>query len=632
MANNQAIDLFKSGVHNLLDDENVPQDAASAALNWYDQDGRTILVPGKLRIGAEGIAGSVTGEIFGYKINGTQVHWRKIGATIQYNSGTAAAPVWTTVISGLTSSADYSFSNYSSLAGSFTFAVGVDGIYKMNNANPGSFNTMYDSTKNFKGKAIIDKGRMILWDRPEDKTGLYGSWIDTQEAVSGSLGVYTAVSGEATTSLAGTLAFKAGGATRNCFGVTITLTGTGEVYRDSYLGTLTGSLGGTGTINYITGAYTLSNAGVGTAAYQWENSNLRGVTDFGKSATRAAGQGFQFPQDEGGDAIQTIINGPDGVYYSMKKQSVYRLALEATDTNATNEVFRKNIGVPSYRSSISTGKGIVFINTANPSKPELTILQKNAVGDSVEPFTLFPHFKFANYVYDDCMIDTFERYILVACKTPSATANDTILLCDLSNNTVDITGYNARTSAQTNGLLYVGSSVSQTVYNLYSGFDDDGYTINNYRDSRGELYGTEVLKKFRKLRFRGSIAPDQVCEIYINYDNAGFQLVGTIVGSGSYVDYTSPQSIGSNFIGSSQVGGDDLTNIYPFQMEIRLKKVPKFRTRKIRFKATGVGYMSIESQLDWDISTYQDKLPSQYRQKQNVNLAGTTTDNAAPEF
>lgn len=628
---NQEIKLFKSGVHTLLDDEEIPQDAASAALNWYDQDGRTILVPGKLRIGAEGVAGEVTGEIFGNKIDGTQVHWRKIGTKIQYDSGTAAVPVWTDVITGLTSAADYSFSNYSSLAGSFTFAVGVDGIYKMHNANPASYISLYDSTKNFKGKAIIDKGRMLLWDRPEDKTGLYGSWIDTQEGVSGSLGVYTSVSGEATTSLTGTLAFKAGGATRNCFGVTITLTGSGEVYTDNYLGVLTGSLGGTGTINYITGDYTMSNAGVGTAAYQWENANLRGVTDFGKSSTRAAGEGFQFPQDEGGDAIQTVLIGADG-YYSMKKQSVYRLALEATDTNATNEVFRKNIGVASYRGSIATGAGNAFINTANPTKPELTILQKNPVGDAIEPFTLFPHFKFADYVYDDATLDTYERYILVACKTPSATSNDTILLCDLSNNTVDVTGYHARTFAQSGGLLYMGSSVSQTVYNLFSGFDDDGFAIDNYRDSKNELYGSSVLKKLRKLRLKGLISPDQVCEVYISYDNSGYQLVGTILGSGSYVDYTSPQTIGSNFIGSSQVGGDDLTNIYPFLMEIKLKKVPKFRTRKIRFKATGIGYMSIENQIDWDISTYQDKIPSQYRQKANVSLDGLTTDNDAPVY
>jgi hypothetical protein len=68
---------------------------------------------------------------------------------------------------------------------------------------------MYDSTKNFKGKSIISTGRMIMWDvtagtAQKDTTGLYGSYIDAQNS-----GVYTTVSGEATTSLTGTLAFKA---------------------------------------------------------------------------------------------------------------------------------------------------------------------------------------------------------------------------------------------------------------------------------------------------------------------------------------------------------------------------------------------------------------------------------------
>ena len=168
--------------------------------------------------------GAIYGEICGYKINGDKVHWRKAGTKIQYLNGST----WTDVITGLTATADYSFANYSSLAGTFTFAAGIDGIYKMHNAVPGSYNSMYSSSKNFKGKIIIDKGRMLLWDRPEDKTGLYGSYIDTQNSA-----VYTSVSGEATTSLSGTLAFKGGGATRNCFAVTITLTGTGEVYTDN---------------------------------------------------------------------------------------------------------------------------------------------------------------------------------------------------------------------------------------------------------------------------------------------------------------------------------------------------------------------------------------------------------------
>lgn len=624
---NPEINIFKSGVHNLLPEEIIPQDAASDEKNWLSQDGALLLVPGKLLIGAAGVAGSVTGEIFGYKANGTKVHWRKIGTKIQYDSGTAAVPVWTDVITGLTSTADYSFANYSSLAGTFTFAVGVDGIYKMHNASPTSFNTMYSSTKNFKGLAIIDKGRMILWNRPEDKTGLYGSRIDPQNST-----VYTTVTGEATTSLTGTLAFKGGGATRNCFGVTITLTVSGEIYTDNYNGVLTGSLGGTGTINYISGAYTLSNAGVGTSAYQWEDSNILGLTDFTKSATRLAGEGFLFPQDEGGDPIMQVLIGPDDAYYSLKQRSAYRLAIDADDAGADNNVYRKNIGVSSYRGAVSTGAGIIFMNVANPEKPEMTILEKNLVGDSVIPKVLFEQFKFANYDYSDCTFETFDRYILVACKSVGATNNDTLLLANVTAKTVDITNYAARTFAGKDGYLYMGSSVTQSVYLLFSGFDDDGFLIDNYWIGKGELFGTEDLKKYRKIRLKGGISTNQSYGVYTSYDDAGYQLVGTVLGSGSYVDYSSPQTIGSNYIGSSQIGGDVTSDIYPYFVEIRLKKVPKFRKRKIKFVALGYGYASINYQMDWDLSTYENKIPARYRQKQNVSLDGTTVDNAAPAF
>lgn len=623
----QEIKLFSSGVHNLLPEEVIPQDAATDEKNWFTQDGRLILVPGKLLVGASGVAGNVTGEIFGYKVNGTNVHWRKIGTKIQYDAGTVAVPNWTDVITGLTSTADYSFTNYSSLAGTFTFAIGVDGIYKMHNANPTSFISLYSSTKNFKGLAFIDKGRMILWNRPEDKTGIYGSKIDPQNST-----VYTTVTAEATTSLTGTLAFKAGGATRNAFGIQITITATGEVYKDGYLGVLTGSLGGTGTINYITGAYTLSNAGVGTANYQWEDSNIGGVTDFTKSATRLAGEGFQFPQDEGGDPIMNVLIGPDAAYYSLKRQSAYRLAIDSDDLGADNNVYRKNIGIASYRGAVSTGEGIIFLNVANPEKPEMTVLEKNLVGDAVIPKVLFSQFKFANYKYDDCTLETFDRYILVACKTQDATNNDTLLLTNVTAKTVDITGYSGRTFVSANGNLYMGSSIVQSVYSLFSGFDDDGFAIDNFWTSKGELYGTEDLKKYRKIRLKGGISVNQSYGVYVSYDDAGFQLVGTVLGSGSYVDYSSPQTIGSNVVGTSQVGGDSLSDIYPYYAEIRLKKVPKFRKRKIMFIALGIGYVSIEKQLDWEISTYENKIPGRYRQKQNVSLSGLIVDNAAPEF
>lgn len=618
----QEIAVFKSGVHNLFNSEVIPQDASQDAQNWYTQDGAIKLSYGKEVVGANGTVGQVQGQIFGYRADGTQVHWRKIGTKIQYLNGTT----WTDVVTGLTSTADYAFTNYSSLAGTFTYAFGVDGIYKFHNANPASYNSMYDSTKNFKGLAFIDKGRTFLWNVVNDRTGLYGSKIDPQSSA-----VYTTVTGEATTSLTGTLAFKAGGATRNCFGIRLTLTGTGEVYTDNLNGTLTGSLGGTGTINYLTGAYTVSNAGVGTVNYQWEDSNNGGVTDFRKSSPRVAGEGFVVPQDEGGDPILNVLIGQDG-YYSMKSTSAYRLSIDTDDLAITNEVYRKDIGVPTYRASVSTGKGTVFMNTANPEKPEMTILVRNITGDSIEPQSLFSHFKFSNYTYDDCTVDTYERYVLVACKSAGAVNNDTILLCDVGGSTVDITKFAGRTFAKSGGYLYMGSSVSQTVFNLYNGFDDEGTTIDNFYRTKDELFSTNKLKKYRKIRLKGNINNNQSYQVYVNYDNGGDQLVGTVLGTGSYVDYSSAQTIGSSMIGTQQIGGDDVTNVYPYFMEIKLRKVPKFRRRNIKFVALGYGYVDINYIQDWDIDTYEDKLPSAYREKQNVSIDGSQSDLPNPQY
>lgn len=81
--------------------------------------------------------------------------------------------------------------------------------------------------------------------------------------------MYTDVVAEAITDVAsGTACLKAGGATRNCFAVVITDTSSGEVFTDNfYLGALTGSLGGSGAINYITGAFTITGqSGAGTAS------------------------------------------------------------------------------------------------------------------------------------------------------------------------------------------------------------------------------------------------------------------------------------------------------------------------------------------------------------------------------
>ena len=616
---------FTKGIHNVINSENIDSDACSDSKNWITKDGSIVLSNGRALVGEEGSVGAIRGLHFGYKTNGDKILFRKTETAIQYLDG----ETWTDIVTGLTSGSEYSFANYTSLSGYFVFISGADGFYKINTANPTSYIDLYDATKNDKGRIMIDKGRLLMWNcENASKTTLKLSYIDSQDSE-----VYTTVTGEAFTSLSGTLAFKAGGAKRNCFAPLFTITATSETYTDNKDGTLTGSAGGTGTINYITGAYTLSNAGVGTVSYQYEDSTVKGLADFTFSATRVASEGNRITQDIGGDAILDVEVSQDGVYYSLKEQSAYSLSLSADDDTFTNLVYRRDIGIKSFRAACSTSKGIVFMNTANPDNPELTILQRNVYGDNIEPYSLLTHFDFGKYDYSDCTIETFGKYIAVMCKSEGKEYNDTILLCSIEDKTVDVTSYEARLLVKNEGNVYVGSPITQSVYQVFTGFDDESYPISNYWISKNEKYSASIsenLKKFKKIRIMGLIDPDQKIEVYESYDDAGFSLVGTIVGNGSYVDYSNPQTIGTNMIGDVQIGGNDAVSIYPFFCELKVK-TPKFRKRQRMFVVTGIGYVSISMMLDRDILIFEQRIPKRFRNKQNVSKDGESTDLNNPE-
>lgn len=606
------------------DPELIPSQASQDSIGFISTDGQIELCKGRLLVGAEETTtGYVTGEGWGYKADGTAVHFRKRNTKIQYYD--TATLLWVDVVTGLTATAEYTFSPYQSLAGTFVFATGVDGIYKIHTANPGSYSSMYDSTKNYKGKSIISTSRMYLWDTPTDKTGLYGSYIDAQNST-----VYTSVSEATAAATSGTLAFKAGDAKRTCFGVTITITASGEVFTDNYLGVLTGSLGGTGTINYTSGAWTLSTSSAGTAVYQWEMTNAKGVTDFTKSATRLAGEGFVVRQDEGGDAIQNVLLSFDGAIISLKSKSAYKFTSIGVgtriDLDFDNVVFRKNLGVPYWRGAVSTNKGIIFMDTANVDKPQLTILQKNITGDNLEPAVLASQFDFSNYIWDACAMDTFGEFIVFSGRTSDSTINNKLFLYNVRRFTVDVLPYGAKTITNNAGLLYIGDVFTENIYNILSGFDDDGDTITNYWIGNDEKYGTESLKKVKRLRLKGLISPDQTLQVYVSYDNDAYELVGTILGNGDYVDISETYTIGSQGIGTSMIGGEtDSIDGSFYLAELKLK-TPKFRKRSLKLTATGIGYVSVNFIDDFNIRTFAQKLPSRYRSKQNVSVSGLLTN------
>jgi len=623
---NHQVKQIANGVHNRLPNYEIPSDSAQDALNWVTVDGGIVLATGKQIVGVEGVAGECRNLWFGTRNDGTKVLYAKYGDKIGYWNGTTLV----TIVSGLTVNASYSFQNYTSLAGNFTFATGTDGLFKFHNASLGSYIDMYDATKNFKGQCFIDKARMIMTGISTDPTGFYGSRIDPQGSN------YTTVASESVgtgngvqTVFTGTLAFKGSNPKANCFG--LKLTQGANISTDGYNGVITGPNLAIGTINYITGAFSLTfttpppNLQTITMQYQWENSNSVGITDFTKSGTRLAGEGFVVRQDQGGDGIQKVLIGTDGAYYSAKKYSFYRFFMDSTDTAPTNDVFRTDIGIPSPDSAISAGIGIIFMNTANPNRPQMTLLEKNPLGDSLVPIVLFDHFKFENYVYDQCVLDTWDRYIIVACRTSDSVTNNRLLLCDKIANTVDITSNGMRCLAKDGNTLYGGSPLTQTIWNLFGDYDDDGGVVDNYWDSKSDDCNLETLKKTRTYRFQGKIDQAQKIEVMVGYDDTEPTLIGTIRGDAEYVDRSNPSSVGGGVVGGDAIGGSSVVTIYPYYVEMKTK-VPKYETRTIRFVAKEIGYASVQSMEDHDILTFEGRIPRRYRQKQNVSLDGSNTN------
>lgn len=621
-------DGYISGTQNKLPSEKIAQDASSDSLGWYTEDGAILLSPGRAYIGSDGSQGGVPSLFFAPKKDGTKVLFRKTNTKIQYWNGST----WIDVITGLTAGSMYFFASYISLAGAYLYCFGPDGLYKIATANPTSYKDMYDEAKNYKGYAIINQQRTLLWNRSSgnvDKMGIYLSKIDPQGTN------YTTVTNEvvltgdgSTKTFSGTLTQATG--KRFVFGCTLSMSDASITGTDNYVGVISGT-GVTGTINYATGAWTLTfttapaNAVTGRISYQYEDSNTGGVTDFTFSSPRQAAEGDIISQEYLGEPIQNVLVF-EGKYYSLKTTSVYELDLTNNDTNATNLVYRVDIGIPSPRAAVSTGKGMVFMNTANPNRPMLTILQRNQIGNALEPVNLTPLFKWEDYVFDECVVDTYGENIIISAKTKDADNNDIMFLVNTQQKySVDIIPYGAAVFAKDSGILYAGDPFSDTVESLFTGFDDLGQIVPNYWIGKDENYKLENLKHTRYLRFKGKIDPQQVIGVYMSYDDGDFTQVGTIRGDAGYVDVTDPQVIGGNELGGETIGGGNMTTVYPFYMQMRLR-TPKFRTRKIKLIATGIGYVSIEAQTDFDILVFEQKIPRRFRQKEHVSLDGTQTD------
>lgn len=387
-----------------------------------------------------------------------------------------------------------------------------------------------------------------------------------------------------------------------------------EYFTDDQNGTLTSNNGGTGTINYGTGAISLTfNTaplnGTTIVALYWYWQPLTGVEYFIPDSTLKDNVSAEFfRQRDGGGYLQCVqpFGGSNYCFHT------YRTWVETTAPDAsssdTNIPYRNNIGTQFYKGAWPTGDGIIFLDYSIPAHPKFQQLAiaPNTTYQTIEPFDLGKAIDFSIYAFDYVNVMLFDHYYLICCQSQvngsKRTFNDTVFLYDSRSGYWSRLDYPVSALAQYNGTLLGGLSISPNVYTLFSGYDDDGSPIDNYWLSKVENLSFSGLKTTQRFVIRGLMQTAQTLQIYIAYDYGSFTLVKTINGTDSCVSQGNPQLIGNNTIGSNFVGGG-IIYANPFELDFNLAS-PAYQYIQIKLVATGLGYIEIDS---WALKTNQMK-------------------------
>jgi len=603
----------------------IPDGAAQSSMNFLAFRDRVELCRGTRLIGVELTGtGRITGLGVGVRPDGTEVLFRTRGQIIEYFDETS--DVWTEIgtnqLGSDASGDDVSIEPYNTEAGAQVWIGTTESsLYKIMVANPGSITDVYNSATSYRGRFRIMRNSMYLFDyrdRGRDRYNLRRSYVDAR--------AYTFVDNEnigtgngSTRTFTATLAFKAAQTRRTCFGVSVT-DGT-ETFTETGNGTLTGSLGGTGTINYTTGAVSVTfntapaNLQAITCDHYWEDSSSTGIADFTSSATRTAGQGYTLMQGEG-LRLTDVRNFHDNIF-PFHERTIYRVVEAADDVDIQNRVFRRGTGIANPGATVATEEGIYYIDDADQDDPHFRLLTIEGDNVEIKPRSISKEdLELSTYRFDQGEAIQFGDFILFSCRRNTATWNDRVFIYNRVENTWNIRDWAISKFAVYNGILHGGSSISNNVFELFSAFDDENFIVEGNRVEKQDNLGTERLKKVKIFRMRGLIQPTQLVNLYLRTDggNRGAS-IGTISGTGTYVDAGTDITIGTTVLGAREIGGGGSgETAHPYQYEVRIR-TDLFReiSLDVEIAPTGIGFFSYDT-IEWvDVRVFGKKLPSAYR-------------------
>jgi hypothetical protein len=592
---------------------------ATDSKNWFTgKYGDHIeLRRGKLLLGQTRQSGSgkITGLGVGTRYDGVAIVRRSRGRKVEYYD--SASDDWVEIGSDILGSAadgeDVWFAPYQNLGGAFTyFGSPNSGIFKSPEANPAS--AVNQNLSSFRFATLrFSQGRAYAGQRNgttagnNDKTGVYLSKID--KAL---LSSYTQTTGEAygtgdgsTNIFAHALAQVSGAKTAMYVSVTDGV----ETFTDDRNGAMAGSLGGTGTVNYATGAVSVTfatapaNLAAITCSYYTEDATSNGALDFDTSTT-GAGKAKIFRQDDGGGNLMSILPFLD-VDYCFHVLKTWALTLSLDDTNATNLPYRK-IGIPYPRAAKEAPEGILCIDVSNPNEPKVRRLEigQNTNNLTIVPTPISDALDLSSYQFDYAVAFRWGDYEIICCQEivngVANSYNSIMFIRNVFSGAWDKLDYGATCLEILNGALIAGDSISNNVFTLFSGFDDDESPIDNYWQDGQLNLGTNNLKRAHFMRVTGLIQKDQSIDVSLTLDDGSAVTVFTIEGDGTYVDQGINTPIGSETIGSKVIGGGGEATAHPFDVTFPIH-TDIFQFISTRFQATAIGHAAIDSYTFKDI-------------------------------
>lgn len=581
------------------------------SLNWTTtKEGDAIeLRRGSARLGITEQTGNgkVTGIGVGIRYNGVQVPWFSHGRKVKYYDVITddTIEVGTDLLPVAASGEDVWFQAYQGLAGSFMYLGSSNSsVYKIPAANPG--NAVDQAVTTFRwGVFHIGQNRSFAGQRNgttpgnNDKTGLYLSFIDHAQ-----LSSFSSVSGESfgtgdgvTGTFSHALAVIAAPKTAMFVAVTDGV----ETFADDRNGGLVGDMGGTGSVNYATGAVSVTFATVPTnlaaitCSYYHETSTSAGILDYSGSGN---GQGKSFRQDDGGGNLMAIFN-LNTIEYCFHLLKTWQFTATLDDTTSTNLPYR-NVGIPYPRAAWQTPDGIIFADLSRPTDPKFRRLEvlQGTTNTTIEPTPISDALDLSMHAFDYCVAyrwGDFEIFCVQEKVNGTAnTFNSIMYVRNVVSKAWDRHTAFASCLTEYNGTLVAGDSITNNAYTLFSGFDEDGDVIENYWTSSDLDLGGDNLKNCRKMVIPGLIQRDQSLKVSLSYDGGAFTEVYTIEGDGSYVDTGTNTSIGAPTLGSKVIGGGGNVTASPYEVEFPINSDRFIRVR-VRLEALGIGFVSVNS-------------------------------------